>query len=233
MRSFLSQYKNLPLLGSFLILVAVILIVVNKFDITVSDQESKQDKQGQVITDTKKATKKNEKKTKTIEQNQTKFVRCLFHSKNAERCLRREKVPGATGPTGPQGKPGIGVRGPRGRRGPVGPAGPQGLSGRDAVFPFTLQDIIKALPDAIVQACEQANCVGPKGNDGQNATDDQVFAAVVRYCDLHNHCTPVAPPPGPATTPPVDQPPTTTKLIVICTGPGEPDPDCPGTVPVP
>lgn len=97
----------------------------------------------------------------------------------------------------------ITVLGKAGVNGLPGKNGSPGPPGRDAVVPFSLQDVIAGLspkladriPTAaqVVDACGSA-CVGPAGRDGVDGrdappvTDAQLDAAVARYCDAHNQC---------------------------------------------
>ncbi len=79
--------------------------------------------------------------------------------------LGKAGVDGLPGRTGSKGPPGI-----------AGVQGPPGPRGRDAVFPFTLQDLADRLPPAI------------EGPAGQDVTDAQALRALTTYCEARGDC---------------------------------------------
>jgi hypothetical protein len=63
-----------------------------------------------------------------------------------------------------------------------GKQGAAGRNGKDAVFPFTLQDLLDRLPPPV------AGPQGVSGRDGQDATDAQALDAMTAFCAVHNDC---------------------------------------------
>jgi hypothetical protein len=153
---------------------------------------------------------------------------------------------------GPDGKPGPGgLRGPPGRPGKVPFTLTDVLAG---LSPLLTEALADRLPAALETACG-GSCNGHDGKDGRDAppvTQEMVDLAMTRYCDAHNGCAgpqgvPGAPgaqgadgqpgtpgpagpagpqgDPGPAGSPGADG--VTTTVLIVCTAPGVPVPECP------
>lgn len=184
MKQRLQSYPHLGILLAFVFMLGAILIVVNHFDVKQHGQAATQITQG-------KAVKKNKVKIKTLENNQSTFVRCLVRSKAPEACIKRNNIPGSSGAPGKQGQ-----RGLQGLQGPTGPQGPSGVAGKDAA-PVTITDLTDALAqlcqthacfvtvqklvDAYQQYCQSAKCEGPAGPKGDKG--DPGTPAAPAVCD--------------------------------------------------